>query len=189
MQGDHNAHDSNKQDIELRSKLESTSDQSNRGVRPETHPVMRPKVVRCTKVVIPLELDHDKPMDNDNIVLDWNRDFPSSSAIQLKKNSHEYLLDFDFNELLISDILSTDGHQDKERNEHAQTIVEGEVEPKNMSSWPDDFLVSGHEAKIDDLMDVAMAENWRESDHFQPNDALDLERLSSFLYSEDEWII
>ncbi|KAG7988633.1 hypothetical protein I3843_03G197200 [Carya illinoinensis] len=26
MQGDHNAHDSNKQDIELRSKLESTSD-------------------------------------------------------------------------------------------------------------------------------------------------------------------
>lgn len=125
LHGDHNVHDSSKQVMELRNKLESTPE-SNQGVRAETHPVIRPKAVRCTKVVIPSELDNRT--DNNNIVLDWNSDFPSSSG-HLENNSYDYLMDFDFNELLKSDVLHTDhGHQDKERSKCAENMVEGEVE-------------------------------------------------------------
>lgn len=193
--GDKN-HDINKQ----------CSMESNPGTKPETQqPVIRTKAVRCTKVIIPWQL-HNHQMVNKNISPVWDCDSPSCSA-QQDDNSYGFLKDFDINDLLISGVLYSD--QDKEIINECEIVVDGDqvqvqVQPKNMYiSCPDDhqdFPVSRDDhrdqAKHEDSMDGAAAarpDNWRDSqcshDPFlQPNDALDLTTLASFLNSEDEWI-
>jgi len=189
------------------SKLERKgSMESNPGTKPETQPpVIRTKAVRCTKVIIPWQLDNQM-VKNKNIFPVWDCDSPSCSA-QQDDNSCGFLKDFDIDDLLISGVLYSDDHLDKEIINECEIGVDGdEVQPKNMSiSCPDhhhqDFPVSRDDdhdqAKHEDSMDEAAAarpDNWRDShcghgDPFQPNDhALDLTTLASFLNSEDEWI-
>lgn len=110
-------------------------------------------------------------------------------------------MDFDVNELLISDVLYSDGHQHHKEIVECENMVDGDqvLEPsKNMSSIRSsvvDHPVSGHvEAKLEDSMDVVVAAgNWRESTDshpVQPNaDSLDLTTLAAFLNLEDDqWI-
>jgi myb proto-oncogene protein len=178
-------HDSNKQCSKLERK---GSMESNTGIKPETHPaVIRTKAVRCTKVIIPWQLDNQ--MANKNLLPVWDCDSPCCSA-QQEDNSCGFLKDFDINELLISGVLYSD--QDKEINE-CEILVDGDVQSKNMSSSCHEHfpLLSRDEAKLEDSMDegAIRPQNWRASiDPFQPNDALDLTTLASFLNSEDEWI-
>lgn len=174
------------------SKLERKGSMRNMTLEsnPESQPVIRTKAVRCTKVIIPWQVDNQ--MVNKNIVPVWDCDTPSSSAQQGDNNSCGFLKDFDINDLLISGVLYSDD-QEKEMDE-CEIVVDGQDQAKNMSgSCPElDFP----EGKIEESMeDEAIgAENWRGSDQeypFQPNDndhALDLTTLASFLNSEDEWI-
>ena len=79
-----------------------------------------------------------------------------------------------------------DSHQIKEINA-CDNVVDEEIHSKSMSFCSEDLSISGHEAKLEELMDEAKRENWRVDSTFQPN--MDLNTLASFLNSEDDqWI-
>lgn len=154
--------------------------------------VIRTKAVKCTKVVIPSHLlDHDLQTvdycrnNTNNVVVnpagsEFCTESPCSSAAQ-EQNSCGFLMDFNINDLLISDVMleSTTALQQPQVNECHE----------------DQMVYDGGNDLEDLLMDKEWSENWRASTHdypIQPNDIddiddedIDLDALSSFLNSAD----
>lgn len=201
---DHDIYDSSKQQDstelkENKGSMTPVSDIRGTGPLETSQSVIRPKAMRCAKVVMPWPLiDNGMVNNHEHTIPGGDSESPCCSA-QRDNNSYGFLMDFDVNDLLISDVLYSDGHQVHKEKVECENLVDGGVpEPcKNMpsSSSVEDLAVSGHvEAKLEDsLLDVVAAENWREStDHpVQPNaDSLDLKTLAAFLNLEDdhEWI-
>ena len=125
----------------------------------------------CTKVILPWQPDNNQ-MFNENIVPYGNSEnlFPS---VQPKNNISNFLIDSDTNYLLRSNVQDSNCHQTNEIN--VRDIVL-------------DLPVFGCDAKPKDLMDEGKPENWRATNPFLPNEAMDLNTLSSFLDLEDTWI-
>lgn len=151
--------------------------------------VIRTKAVKCTKVAIPSHLlDHDLQTvdysrNNTNNVevnpagSEFCTEIPCTSAAQ-EQNSCSFLMDFNINDLLISDVMleSTTALQQPPVNECHE----------------DQMVYDGGNDLEDFFMDKAWSENWRTSTHdypIQPNDIddedVDLDALSSFLNSAD----
>ncbi|KAK7822698.1 transcription factor wer [Quercus suber] len=80
-----------------------------------------------------------------------------SKRVQVEDKIHEQ----DINDLLRSDVLNLDSHQNKTINAYDNF----------------DLSISGHETIFEDSMDKDKPENWR-----------DINTLATFLNSEDEWI-
>ncbi|KAB1209435.1 Transcription factor TT2 [Morella rubra] len=149
------------------------------GIEMGSHQVIRTKAVGCKKVVVPWQ--QDKQMIHKSIDPGRDSESPCSSA-QQEDSSFRFLTDFDINELLISDVICSEGHQGKQINEWESTVVDGEVQTQP------DFPVSEHGAKLDASTNEAIRrEDWRVSDPFQAH-ALDLQTLTYVLNSEEGWI-
>ncbi|XP_041004093.1 transcription factor MYB1-like [Juglans microcarpa x Juglans regia] len=182
------------------SKQEDNTELKDNKLGKTSQSVIRPKAMRCAKVVMPWPLIDNGMVNNHAHTIPDGDSESSCFSAQRDNNSYGFLMDFDVNDLLISDVLYSDGHQiHKDQIVECENLVDGGVlEPcKNMpsSTSVEDLAVSGHvEAKFEDsLLDVVAAENWRVStDHpVQPNaDSLDLKTLAAFLNLEDdhEWI-
>ncbi|GMY36403.1 transcription repressor MYB5-like [Fagus crenata] len=149
--------------------LRKLTSESNPGIKVAAHPVIRPKAVRCTKVIIPLPLYNDQ-MVKKSIVLCGDRGNPFHSPQQANDFS-EFLMDLDINDLLRSDVQNSNDHQTKEINA-CENVLDGEGHPKSMSFHPEELSNFEHGAMLKDAMD----------------EALDLNTLASFLNSEDECI-
>ncbi|GAV72779.1 Myb_DNA-binding domain-containing protein [Cephalotus follicularis] len=135
--------------------------------------IIRTKAVRCTKVIMPQYLAK-------NLVYQWGshngRESPSNSSLQ-EDNPMDYLLDLDFNDLILSDHSLG---QDKPINECKDDNAEdGDIPFCSHHDLP----ISPHD---DDESRLA---NLRDTVPFQPNEILDLKTLASFLNSEDDfWV-
>ncbi|KAB1209436.1 Anthocyanin regulatory C1 protein [Morella rubra] len=123
------------------------------GIDMGSHQVIRTKAVGCKKVVVPWQ--QDKQMIHKSIDPGRDSESPCSSA-QQEDSSFRFLTDFDINELLISDVICSEGHQGKQINEWESTVVDGEVQTQP------DFPVSEHGAKLDASTNEAIRrEDWR----------------------------
>ena len=170
MQGD-KIHEQSSRILKSIGRIRKLTSDSNLGIKPVAHPVIRPKAVRCTKVILPWQPDNNQ-IFNENIVPYGNREnlFPS---VLPENNISDFLIDSDTNYLLRSNVQDSNCHQTNEINVRDNVL---------------DLPVSGCDAKLKDLMDKWKPKNWRVTNPFQPNEAMDLNTLASFLDSEDTWI-
>ncbi|XP_030942825.1 transcription factor WER-like [Quercus lobata] len=170
VQGD-KIHEQSSRILKSIGRIRKLTSDSNPGIKPIAHPVIRPKAVRCTKVILPWQSDNNQ-MFNENIVPCGNGEnlFPS---VQPENNIFDFPKDLDTNYFLRTDVQNSNGHQTNEIN--IRDIVL-------------DLPVSRCNSKLKDLIDEGKPENWRATNPFQPNEAMDLNTLASFLDSEDAWI-
>ncbi|KAK7850895.1 transcription factor tt2 [Quercus suber] len=111
------------------------------GSKPVAHQVIQTKAVRCTKVIIPWNLD------NNQMFLVGIVNKPNPSA-QQENNFSDILKDLDINDLSRSDVLNLDSHQNKTINAYENF----------------DLSISRHETIFEDSMDKDKPENWRDID-------------------------
>lgn len=136
----------------------------------EQHNVIRTKAVRCTKPVAPQPPNDPAVNKNEAIPTSNLIDSPNSISPQLvdQDDSSNFFTDFDINDLLISDVLDDEFHQE---------------------SNDSDFRLSGFEdLQRNSTDEIIMQESWKGGDHpLQPQEALELKTLASFFESEEEW--
>ncbi|PSS15475.1 Transcription factor like [Actinidia chinensis var. chinensis] len=126
--------------------------------RAEPHQVIRTKAGRCTKVIIPHQLN--------NLVL--NATPSNSPLVDHEHDSSNLFGDFDIGDLLISDVLESKFHEESNENGDDGLGIE----------------CCDFDLMKRDLTGEMMVENW---DSIQPHDeALELETLANFFNSE-EW--
>ncbi|XP_022756425.1 transcription factor WER-like [Durio zibethinus] len=129
----------------------------------DQHKVIRTKAVKCTKAVhvIPRLLDNQTAENNilgPKSESNTASETPSYSAIH-EDNSIDFLMDFDINELLVSDApISSDLHPIQQVDENGDNVVENR-------EYGNGFNL------IDEV-----------------DETLDLRSLASYLNLEDEWI-
>ncbi|XVE70693.1 hypothetical protein DITRI_Ditri10aG0091100 [Diplodiscus trichospermus] len=155
----------------------------------DQHKVIRTKAVKCTKAVnvIPRLLDNQT---DQNYILGLKSESttasetPSSSAIH-ENNSMDFLMDFDINELLVSDAQISEFHPSQQVDENGDNHVVENGELGNGFSLIDevDLYTSVDEASPADNLGAAASANL-----FQTSETLDLRSLASYLNLEDEWI-
>ncbi|KAK6273662.1 SANT/Myb domain - like 10 [Theobroma cacao] len=148
------------------------------------HKVIRTKAVKCTKAVnvnVP-HLSDCQTAENNSVPKSESTtasESPSSSAIN-EDNSMDFLIDFDINELLVSDAPISDLHQTQQVDENGENVVD---------NWE---CRNGFNLNIDDVElyssvdELARPDNWRAStDLFQTSETLDLLSLASYLNLEN----
>ncbi|PRQ46948.1 putative transcription factor MYB-HB-like family [Rosa chinensis] len=173
-------------DEEKASRLKKCTARSKQRVSAESQKkqveVIRTKAVKCSKVFIPSHLHSYTNAVTNSASSEYSTEVPGSSAAQ-EQNSCGLVMDFDINDLLISDML-----------ESSKDFLQHQVNECHEDQMGDDG------AKLEDLlMAEARSENWMASTHdypFQPNiddEHVDLNALSSFLSAADDddhdWII
>ncbi|XP_022756427.1 transcription repressor MYB6-like [Durio zibethinus] len=152
------------------------------------HKVIRTKAVKCTKAVnvIPRLLDNQTAENNilgpksESITAS---ETPSSSAIH-EDNSIDFLMDFDINELLVSDApISSDFHPIQQVDENGDNWVENREYGKGFNLIDEVELITSppNEARPDNLGATTNL-------LFQTTETLDVRSLASYLNLEDEWI-
>ncbi|XP_043722769.1 transcription factor MYB1-like [Telopea speciosissima] len=132
--------------------------------------VIRTRAVRCTKVVLP-EQQGNHQMNTHNY-LEFAS--PSTQGVMDDNTSTNYMMDFDIGDLFISDLLNSDFLQ--LQCDGIQSAADHECE--NNSPSTTEYPFSAHE----------LLENSPKKAMFEPNEALELKKLCSFLDSEEEWI-
>ncbi|XP_043703858.1 transcription factor MYB1-like [Telopea speciosissima] len=136
-----------------------------------TH-VFQTRAVRCTKVILPFQEGNQMYTNNLELALDGKRS-PPFSPQRFMDESSNFLMDFEIGELFMSDVLNSDVLQ-----VHCDGIQATDNEGENNSSACSDNLFLGNEM-LQDSPNKAL---------FESNGALELQKLCSFLDSEDEWI-
>ncbi|XP_042496066.1 transcription factor MYB1-like isoform X1 [Macadamia integrifolia] len=143
--------------------------------------VIRTRAVRCTKVVLPLQ-EGNIHMNTNNLELASDgKSSASSSTQRFMDDSSNFLMDFDIGELFISDVLNSDVFQ-----ACCDGIQTTDNKGGNNSSSSSDNLFSVQEYNLFSVQE--MLQDSSNQALFEPNEALELQKLCSFLDSEDEWI-
>ncbi|XWS72245.1 hypothetical protein CRYUN_Cryun02cG0023300 [Craigia yunnanensis] len=147
--------------------------------------VIRTKAVKCTKAVnvIPRLLDNQTAENNilgPKSESSTASETPSSSAIH-ENNSIDFLMDFDINELLVSDVPISDFHPIQQVDENGDNVVENGEYGDGFNLIDEVELYSSvHETRPDNL--------GASTNLFQTSETMDLRSLASYLNLEDEWI-
>ncbi|KAJ4954160.1 hypothetical protein NE237_030992 [Protea cynaroides] len=140
----------------------------------ETPRAIRTRAVRCTKVILPQQ-EGNQMNYIDNILHELVRDGKSSSSSAsstqgFMDEDSDFLMDFDIGDLFLnSDLLEVAGCDGIQAADH---------ECGNNSSSSTNYSFSDHKILLEDSSNKEI---------FEPNAALELKKLCSFLDSDDEW--
>ncbi|XP_042496929.1 transcription factor MYB1-like [Macadamia integrifolia] len=145
-----------------------------KALKSTTSHVIRTRAVRCTKVILPQQ-QGNQMMNTHN--LDGKSLPPPLAPIRVMDDTStsNFMMDFDIDDLFISDVLNSDFLEVRCDGVHHAT----DHECGNNSNSCSDYPFSAHEM-LEDSPNEAM---------FEPNEeALELKKLCSFLDSEEEWM-
>ncbi|KAM7513040.1 hypothetical protein LguiB_011915 [Lonicera macranthoides] len=84
----------------------------------EPHQVIRTKATKCTKVVIPRKLNDETVEKTEPCSIKWDHKSPSSSSASPEDDSCNFFMDFDINDVLLSDLGDMKFNQEKENRGH-----------------------------------------------------------------------
>ncbi|KAK6944761.1 SANT/Myb domain [Dillenia turbinata] len=167
-------------------KNPSTESRAEEQAKMTPQPI-RAKAVRCTKVFISPQL-HNAMAKRDLALIGCGTDSQSSSASKDGRDDDDsnFLIDFDINDLLVSDVLNCDIECGNELGD--QNVVGEEYgKDKNLDASSSN---SPNEAMIENSTNGGSIKYWRgDNNHFlQTHEALELKTIASFLCcSEDEF--
>ena len=147
----------------------------------EEHKVIRTKAVKCTKAVnvIPRLLDNQTAENHilgPKLSESTTASEGLSSSATHEDNSNDFLMDFEIDELIVSDAPISDFHQIQQVDENGDNAGEN-GEYRNGFNLIDEV----------ELYSSVDEEAARPSDLFQTSETLDLRSLASYLNLEDEW--
>ncbi|XAR67110.1 hypothetical protein NMG60_11013546 [Bertholletia excelsa] len=143
------------------------------GAGVEPHKAIRTKAIRCTKVFVPRLLDHDLE-EKISGAPNSTRGSSSFSFMADQENSSDFFLDFNINDLIISDMVNSE--LQREDGDGGGTGISA----ASSCGFP--------AALQDSSRDKLMLDGWEASDPVQGPEGLELGTLGSFLDSEDDWI-